>query len=500
MCEHMISTIAAPTTDPVLNLALDTVRQGKQALVFVNTKRSAEKVAEEISKRIEGKAYNALAEKVLGALSKPTKQCKRLAAIIKKGVAFHHAGLASAQKHLIEDTFREGKVSIICCTPTLAAGLNLPAYRAIIRDLKRYAGRFGMRFIPVLEYHQMAGRAGRPGYDDHGEAIIVATAQAEADDIYDEYICGEPENIQSKLNVEPVMRTYLLSLISSKIIQTDDQILDFFKDTFWAYQYEDMARLEDTIYKTLSVLLKWQFLLEQDGKYRATAIGHRVAQLYLDPLTAHHIVKGIKRSPTVALRPVSFIQLVCHTNEMWPLLSVKSKEYELVQQKVVEWENQLLDKEPSMFELDYEDWLKSIKTSLLFLDWIDEHSENYLLETYNVRPGELKAKLDKAEWLLYGMSELSILLDRHDLVSHISKVRIRLKNGVREELLPLLKLKGVGRVRARQLFRHGIKIPSDLIKAKATLPRLLGPKIAKNLLSQLGHEMDTNTGRLADFT
>ncbi|KKU43486.1 MAG: DEAD/DEAH box helicase domain protein, partial [Parcubacteria group bacterium GW2011_GWA2_46_7] len=107
------------TNSPTINIILDTLKINKQALVFAGTKASAEKTAEEISKKIKGVDLNELAEKIQSCLSKPTKQCLRLSFCIKKGIAFHHSGLVSEQRHLIEDGFRQGIVKVICCTPTL---------------------------------------------------------------------------------------------------------------------------------------------------------------------------------------------------------------------------------------------------------------------------------------------------------------------------------------------------------------------------------------------
>ena len=185
------------TGNEVLDLALDTRKKNKQALIFVNTKKGAEKQAEEISKKLPT-IQEELAEKIRNILPNPTPQCERLSRCIKKGVAFHHAGLHTKQRELIEDNFRNGNIKLICSTPTLAAGLDLPAYRVIIRDLKRYSGKFGMTSIPVLEYLQMAGRAGRPKYDKIGEAICLAKSNSEKDEIYNTYILGEPEEIYSK--------------------------------------------------------------------------------------------------------------------------------------------------------------------------------------------------------------------------------------------------------------------------------------------------------------
>ncbi len=95
----------------VLNIAIDTIKIGKQAIVFVNTKKSAEKTAEDISKKlkIDG-SLSSIADDALSALSKPTKQCERLSYCLQKGIAFHHAGLTQKQKDIIEDNFRKGLI------------------------------------------------------------------------------------------------------------------------------------------------------------------------------------------------------------------------------------------------------------------------------------------------------------------------------------------------------------------------------------------------------
>ena len=223
-----IITIKELADDPTINLVLDTLERNKQAIIFCNSKRSAEKCAEDSSRKIntatslsdskkktiilsesEKKQLSELSDEALHALSKPTKQCERLAECLKKGVAYHHAGLVYEQKSIIEEAFRKNIIKIICATPTLALGVSLPAFRVIIKDLRRYYhGKIGadnennergMRYIPVLEYHQMAGRAGRPEHSKIGEAITLASTEAEKQKINEVFINGEPENIYSKL-------------------------------------------------------------------------------------------------------------------------------------------------------------------------------------------------------------------------------------------------------------------------------------------------------------
>ncbi|MBR9703119.1 ski2-like helicase, partial [Candidatus Woesearchaeota archaeon] len=253
--------------DQLMNLCLDTIDKTKQALVFCNTKRGAESQAERVSKKVTLNGEKAercavLAEQILGALESPTKQCKRLALCVKNGLAFHHAGLNAKQREIIETAFRKSEIFIICCTPTLAMGLDLPAFRSIIRDVKRFTlGKtWGMAHIPVLEYHQMAGRAGRPGMEDFGEAIIVAGSAGEAEDALERYIRGEPEQIISKLAVEPVLRTYLLSLISTGFIKDRKTMYAFFDKTFYAQQYADVSKLHIILDKMLMLLDEWEFI------------------------------------------------------------------------------------------------------------------------------------------------------------------------------------------------------------------------------------------------
>jgi len=494
--------------DDTTDLCFDTIKKGKQALVFVNTKNSAEKTAEDIAGNIklkdeDVKKLEELSEKILDALGKPTRQCERLSYCVKKGIAFHHAGLAHSQRELIEDNFRSGAIKIICCTPTLAFGLDLPAFRAIMKDLRRY-GRRGLQFIPVLEYQQMSGRAGRPKFDSHGESIAVASSSAAKKELHSRYILGDVENIYSKLAVEPVLRIYLLSLIASNFLNTKSDIMKFFSKTFWAFQFKDMDKLEFIIDKMLSMLEEWNFLksskiedfisanqLFEDKKYEATVVGKRVSELYIDPLTAHNFVLGLKNAEKMPVNAFSFLQLISNTMELKPLLNVKVREFDEIQEFLVKNEEFLLEKEPSMYYEDHDEFMNSVKTAMFFRDWINENDEEYLLEKYSIRPGEIRVKLEAADWLIYAIEEISKITGLKKIISDIIRLRVRIKYGVKEELLALLKLKDIGRVRARKLFKNGIKDISDVKKADiSTLTQILGKNIAIKIKEQLGDKIE----------
>ena len=531
--------IESDISDPVLDVAIDTINLGKQALLFVNTKRSAEKVAEDISKKLRDDENTlSLADEAENVLGIPTRQCTRLAKCLRKSIAFHHAGLHQKQRELIEDNFRSGNVRIICCTPTLAAGLDMPAFRSIIRDLKRHGGVWGMTPIPVLEYHQMAGRAGRPGKDSYGEAITIAKSFDELDDIREKYILGKPENIYSKLAVEPVLRTYILSLIASGFVNNESSLIDFFGKTFWAKQYKDMQKLESIILKMVDLLENYGFIyrnisesssLESDfesnnddmldddfvsanslvkmdkGKktsrrterLRATLIGKRVAELYLDPYTANHLIVSLKTANEIRnIHIVSYLHMISHTIEMRPLVKMRKKTEESVSDFLMVHGEKLLEKEPNMYDDDFHEFYDSVNTALFFEDWIKEKDEDALFEKYNVRPGETRYKLDSAEWLLFACTEFAKILEFKEIREELNKLSIRVKYGVKEELLPLLKFRDVGRVRARKLYDNGIKNLGDVKKSSiTTLSQIVGSKIAEKLKNQTGQEVEEISDR-----
>jgi len=465
--------------DKFLALVKQTCSLNKQALIFCPTKRSAEQSAEKLAKLFhERPELRTLAQKIKGVLSSPTSQCKKLSNCVRRG-AFHHAGLAHKQKEIIEHAFRQGLIKIICCTPTLAAGVNLPAFRVLIKSLRRFDG-YRAAWIPVLEYLQMAGRAGRPGLEQFGEVITFASSEREKKLILENYILGYPEDINSKLALEPVLRAICLSLVSIELVQSRTQLYDFMQNTLYGYQYGNTWELKDKIDRIVDQLISWRFLAEQASHLSATELGKRVAELYIDPLSAHNLLRGLSRT----FSPIGFLTLICCTTELRPLLRPNKKDIDKLQASIYALHDQFMQDVPSRWEFEYEDFICAFKTACMLRDWIEEQGEDVILEKYGVRPGELHTKLTNAEWLCYAAHELAKLAGCGQL-KEIRKIQLRLKHGIKEELLELVTLPEIGRVRARALYRAGIRSIKDFIEKKELASSIIGPKIYEKALGGL---------------
>src|SRR3989338_4773953 len=435
--------------EPLHALAEDTLEKDKQALVFANTRKRAEGIAKQLAgvcakslSDAEKRHLAVQAEKALNALEQPTEQCHALHDLLVKGVSFHHAGLLSKQREIVEDLFRGGHLKIVCSTPTLAASINISAYRVLIPSVYRYA-EFGSEKIPVREYKQMAGRTGRPRYDKEGQAILLAKNSLEQDELFEAFIHAEPEEVSSQLAHESVLRTHVLASVAGNFVRNLDSLEQFFGKTFYAHQAGGVAELFLKLNDIIALLAEMGFVESVEGKFSATKLGHRVSQLYLDPVTAHRFIKGLERFQHAEL---FYLYLWTDCQESMPWLSVpKAKEAELWESLQTEGKHLPINVEEEMFSDPV--MLKKFHSALFLKAWIEEVSEQSLLKDFNVAPGNLFARTQNLDWLVYATSELAQLLDYREHLPYVNKLRKRLASGIREELVHLCEVRGIGRVR-----------------------------------------------------
>jgi helicase len=480
------------TGEAITSLVLDTIAEEGQILVFVNTRRSSESVAERVSKKIgeqltlaEKKSLKQIATRLERSGEEPTTVGARLAHCMEGGAAFHNAGLTDVQRKTIEDNFREREIKCIVATPTLAAGINLPARRVVVRDLRRYDVNYGNVYIPVLEAKQMCGRAGRPQFDPFGEAVLVARKKRDIELLKENYLLAETESISSKLGSEPALRTHVLATIATGYARDRDELMMFIDKTFFAHQM-DVWTIEGMIDDMLDFLRENELISISDDEYHPTLYGRRTSDLYIDPLSAVILKQAIDRSESIETNVLSLLQACCSTPDM-PRLYLRKKDSDWIEGLMSYNQVNLLLEVPEDGSVEMEYFLSALKTASLLENWMDEVPENDIVLKFGVGPGDIRNRVDNGEWLLYSMREIARLFG-NPVVGHLNPLVQRIRYGIKEELLPLSSLRNIGRKRARILFNSGFKTIDSLSTATVdeikSLPGI-GKQIAIGILDQL---------------
>lgn len=470
-----------------VDLAIDSITGGGQALIFGETRKRASslaaKAAEGVYRRLDKSSRDEASRISAMILDKgeDSELTRTLSQLVSKGVAFHHAGLGPSSRKLVEDAFKNGTIKVLAATPTLAAGVNLPARRVVIASIMRYDSEYGGSVpISVLDYKQLCGRAGRPKYDTSGEAIITSgDSGASADDLYDHYVLGTPEPIRSQMSSERAIRFHLLATIASVPGLKRQEICDLFSATLFAQQNRS-ATISFKLESAMEYLEQQELVKSKNDRFIATEFGRRTSLLYIDPMTAVEFrdsLGRIERKP--GRHTLGFLYLVTSSPDFYPKLSLRKKDYEEVIRMLQESKSELL------YEITEYDCSRSMWA---LSEWLRETGDRELGDRLGVEPGDMHRIVEVSEWLAYSLYEVAKIMRREDFLPELYNLRIRIRYGVKEELLPLVALEGIGRVRARALHTAGLTDVASVAKApQARLAEIskIGPSVARKLKEQL---------------
>lgn len=209
---------------------IETHAAGRPCLIFCATRRStvqaANTIVEACKKAKEGGGHApSSAAEGRRSLDSATFDDEDLQKLASSGVAFHHAGLSAGDRRTVEQAFLSDKIAVLCCTTTLATGINLPAYCVIIRGTKQYDGHWCE--MSELDLIQMMGRAGRPQFDRSGVAVIMCEDTVQAH--YRELVSGS-RDIESSL--APNLVEHVNAEVGLRGRTTEAQIKDWIRQSF----------------------------------------------------------------------------------------------------------------------------------------------------------------------------------------------------------------------------------------------------------------------------
>jgi len=468
-----------------IGLGLDTIEDQAQSLIFTMTRSSSVATATEAGKFVAKQLKKDELEKLI-KISKTilpketedqTKLVTKLADMVKNGVAFHHAGLDQRCRTIIETEFKNGHIKLLTSTPTLAAGVNLPARRVIISNVFRF-GSNGNAPITILEYKQMCGRAGRPQYDDEGESIIIAKGSPH--DYLEHYIDGEPESLESQILGDSSLRIHLLGLIATSSTfssVSEKKINDFFSQTFGGLSDTE---LENKISERLKDLKEYDMITDENG-FKPTKFGQKVFWLRIDPKTASNITSNLEHYVKGSKHTFGSLHMITNLSEFYPHFDVPEKLQEYME---MIYDNFKHEKLYAQQELQ-KNWTKSL---LILYHWIDGMTYSDMSEKFDAEPGDIFQIRRNAEQLAYIIREIARFWKNQVLVDELDILRQRIRHGVPEEYLDLVRIKNVGRVRAKILYKYNFRDRIDLkevsVEKLAAIDKI-GMTIAKSIKSQI---------------
>jgi helicase len=473
--------------DVILQVLNHSITESSQILVFVSTRRFTESLANYISGKIKKNlphdkkdAFERVAEKILEVPrrrgSRPTSVCLKLAECIREGVAFHHAGLFDKQREIIEDEFRAGNLLMITATPSLMYGVNLPSKNVVIRDYTRWTSQ-GPQPIPVFDYEQMSGRAGRPGYDDEGYSYLIAKSVDEAYNLKDHYLYGEIEATNSKLleNKDAVYRQ-IISQVASRLSKTPEDIQNFFKETFYGFQMYNNEILsvytsdsmEYEINEALEFLIHHGMIKPTPEVLKTTPLGTLISRTNYSVETAVRLKEYTTRNTQLDI--YSLIYEIAKTPDIIPVSFKGRKSKEPVRDK-------LNIKGVFVVEVGNNE-----ATAAALMEWIEEHTEYEIENAFNVYAASTRRTAYDASLLVKFYKEMCEILNIYSYTPDLETLTARLYYGVKDDLIPLVVgVKRLGRKRARALVKTFGTDLSNVSKNELIRVEGIGPKIAESI-------------------
>ncbi|MBO3802743.1 MAG: DEAD/DEAH box helicase [Candidatus Brockarchaeota archaeon] len=478
--------------EPHLDLAAHVIRDGGQILFFTETRRSAVAMSRKLTpvtwlnlSSAERRKLAEISSSIHQSVER-TKLSEALSTVLARGAAFHHAGLHNQHREVVESFFKKGLIKALAATPTLAAGVNLPARVVAITSLRRYDHVLGSKEISIMEYKQMAGRAGRPRYDKAGDAIIFASNQNDADYLMETYVGSPPEPVVSKLGAAQSIASHTLATIASGLAHNAEELHQVFSSTLLAKQ-RGYRGLRPKVEDALAYLIKEGAVTWKNGGFVETGLGRRIAELYVDPSTAFHFRDCMNFKPK-NFNAISMLHMITSSTDIQPVLYTRSSDMPMVEGFISEHKQEiyLATKDEKRLVQD------EVKTLMTLWFWIEERGEDEIADVMGAQQGDLYRLVESAVWLLYSARELAPFFGHKELVPKLGQLEARVRHGVRPELLELVSLSGIGRVRARNLYKNGFRSIQELRRSSVSdLTRVpgVGSKLATKIKAAAGGKL-----------
>ena len=421
-----------------------------------------------------------------------------------QGIGYHHAGMASEEREIVERGYRSGALSVLCATSTLAAGVNLPARRVIFKHA--WVGRKD-NLIDATKYRQMAGRAGRAGLDSAGESVLIAGERGggtAASKLF-ALMQAEVAPIESALSEQKRgMKRAMLEVVASGAVAGPEDVNRYVQCTLLA-RMVDFSLVVSATREALIWLghkdrafIRW----DDDRKlYQATQLGKAVLASGLSPESCLYIQNDLARAQegfimstelhlTYLCVPVTediqpdwrafylMVDRLCTADknvaQRIGLDRAYLRECQMTGRRTtqcsgVQRHSSVLGMEGAIDKNDVvEEQARICRrfwAALILRDLIAERNVQEVCEEYKVARGVVQGLQDRAQRFASMVAAFCERLGWHDLEILISKFATRVLHGVRPEILALTEIRYVKAYTARLLYRARLRTPEAIAVA-----------------------------------
>ena len=441
----------ASSQDVIVPLAKDLVAKGEKLLVFRNMRGPAQGCAEYLYKELGLRPAAAVIEAL------PTQDLtgvsQRLRVCLLGGTAFHNTNLLRAEREAVEKGYRSpnGGIHVLAATTTLAAGINTPASTVILVE-NEFVGEDGRPFT-IAEYKNMAGRAGRLGYNEIGKAIVLADTSVERARLFQKYVLGTPEEVVSSFQQRD-LPTWTLRLLSQVRGVPGDQIPGLLVNTFGGYTATSAnpqwIKLVEAEVSALVTRLLQAGLAEQEGDLiHLTLLGRACGSSSLSfesSLRLIELMRQLNAAQTDPLQVLGIVQVLSEMDAIYtPVMKRGRSESVRPSQATQRFGGSVVKGLQRYCRDEFEFWARCKRASLL-CDWIEGTTVDELERRYSTTPyqgaisyGDIIRIADSARFHLRSAHQIlsTLFPDQPMFLSGLDQLLRRLEFGLSEAALPL---------------------------------------------------------------
>lgn len=427
------------------------------------------------------------------------RRCEHLAKWLREQglqADHHHAGLTHDSRRTVERGFRENSTQVLVATGTLEMGINLPARQVVLYDLQGFDGQ-GFTPLSVNTVWQRAGRAGRPGLDPSGEAVLLAPSWEKS---ADRYALGRFEPVMSGLTEPQAIAEQILAEVHSALARTTGQLERVFSSSLAAFQGKTLK-----IHRTIREMLDAGMLREEEQEHRtllhATPLGRIACRHQLRPATVLHLRRMLEQ--TSDLTDFDLLLACASAPDCEPVLPVDFEDLENLAEELAGQSSRLLADQGqarAQLPISGKRLLSALKTCIVLWRWTVLGDEETVAHEDGIYPFEIHRLIESMDRLLLAAASIRKLLDqpvapedpdaeskqkapKSAALLRIELLRQKVLNGIDGPAASLTLVDGIGSSWARKLSANGIPDLTALagvpVGKLAALPGLSEKRAAK---------------------